>query len=167
MSAFALLAPLSLLLAAVPVLAQDGQVADYIVVGGGTSGCALAARLCEYLPEAQVTVLERGEPRTDQQELEVWRETQERLHDSAEHCVCQSCDLLALLLQLKHACAAVSLHRLLHRALQHWHCAMTLLAASLMRAAEVKQTHLTTTGCEICMTFMCHPNVVCRFVRCA
>lgn len=53
------------------VHAQGGSTADYIVVGGGTAGCALAARLCEYLPNATVTLLERGKPRSDKQELQV------------------------------------------------------------------------------------------------
>ena len=41
--------------------------ADYVVVGGGTAGCALAARLCEGLPDARVVLLERGQPRTPDQ----------------------------------------------------------------------------------------------------
>jgi malic enzyme len=41
--------------------------ADYVVVGGGTAGCALAARICEGLPNAKVVLLERGRPRTDEQ----------------------------------------------------------------------------------------------------
>jgi choline dehydrogenase len=43
--------------------------ADYVIVGGGTAGCALAARLCAGLPDAQVTLLERGAPRTAQHDL--------------------------------------------------------------------------------------------------
>lgn len=39
------------------------ETADIIVVGGGTAGCAIAARLCALRPEYQVTVLERGNPR--------------------------------------------------------------------------------------------------------
>ena len=42
---------------------------DYVVVGGGTAGCALAARLCEGLPGASVVLLERGAPRTQEQVL--------------------------------------------------------------------------------------------------
>jgi alanine dehydrogenase len=41
--------------------------ADYVVVGGGTAGCALAARICEGLPNAKVVLLERSRPRTDEQ----------------------------------------------------------------------------------------------------
>jgi choline dehydrogenase-like flavoprotein len=41
--------------------------ADYVVVGGGTAGCALAARMCEGLPKAKVVLLERSLPRTDEQ----------------------------------------------------------------------------------------------------
>lgn len=41
--------------------------ADYVVVGGGTAGCVLAARLCEGLPDAKVVLLERSSPRTQEQ----------------------------------------------------------------------------------------------------
>lgn len=41
--------------------------ADYIVVGGGTGGCALAARLCVGLPHASVTLLERGKERNSEE----------------------------------------------------------------------------------------------------
>jgi choline dehydrogenase-like flavoprotein len=41
--------------------------ADYVVVGGGTAGCALAARICEGLPNATVVLLERALPRTPEQ----------------------------------------------------------------------------------------------------
>jgi choline dehydrogenase len=43
--------------------------ADYIIVGGGTAGCTLAARLCATLPGAQIALLERGALRTVQQDL--------------------------------------------------------------------------------------------------
>lgn len=33
---------------------------DYIIVGGGLAGCALASRLHEYLPAARILVLEAG-----------------------------------------------------------------------------------------------------------
>lgn len=36
-----------------------------MVVGGGTAGCVVAARLCEALPHATVTLLERGAARND------------------------------------------------------------------------------------------------------
>jgi choline dehydrogenase-like flavoprotein len=41
--------------------------ADYVIVGGGTAGCALAARICEGLPNATVVLLERSLPRTPEQ----------------------------------------------------------------------------------------------------
>lgn len=47
--------------------AQAPTEADYVVVGGGTAGCALAARLCEGLPGATVVLLERSAPRTEEQ----------------------------------------------------------------------------------------------------
>lgn len=43
--------------------------ADIIIVGGGTAGCALAARLCAALPGTQVLLLERGAPRNESEEL--------------------------------------------------------------------------------------------------
>lgn len=43
--------------------------ADFVVIGGGTAGCVLAARLCEALPAASVVLLERGPPRNESQEL--------------------------------------------------------------------------------------------------
>lgn len=49
--------------------AFGSHAADYVIVGGGTAGCAVAARLCERLPDATVVVLERSAPRTP--ELEV------------------------------------------------------------------------------------------------
>lgn len=33
---------------------------DFIVVGGGTAGCVISARLCEQLPHANIVLLERG-----------------------------------------------------------------------------------------------------------
>lgn len=44
--------------------AQGPTEVDYVIVGGGTAGCALAARLCEGLPNAQIALLERGNPRS-------------------------------------------------------------------------------------------------------
>lgn len=38
-------------------------VPDIVIVGGGTAGCALAARLCALRPDYKITVLERGVPR--------------------------------------------------------------------------------------------------------
>ena len=42
-----------------------------MIVGGGTAGCVLAARICENLPDFSVTLLERGAPRSDDEDLEV------------------------------------------------------------------------------------------------
>lgn len=43
--------------------------ADFVIVGGGTAGCVLAARLCADLPEAKILLLERGAPRTTNEEF--------------------------------------------------------------------------------------------------
>ena len=45
------------------------DAADFVVIGGGTAGCVVAARLCEALPQASVALLERGPPRNESQEL--------------------------------------------------------------------------------------------------
>jgi choline dehydrogenase-like flavoprotein len=52
-------------------LATTAQAQDYhfVIVGGGTAGCVLAARLCAGLPNAKIALLEAGTPRTDAQEL--------------------------------------------------------------------------------------------------
>lgn len=34
---------------------------DYIIVGGGTAGCVIAARLAESLPDATILMIEGGE----------------------------------------------------------------------------------------------------------
>lgn len=39
------------------------ETTDIIVIGGGTAGCAIAARLCALRQDLQVTILERGNPR--------------------------------------------------------------------------------------------------------
>eukprot|EP00892_Ulva_mutabilis_P003754 jgi/Ulvmu1/1750/UM117_0027.1 len=48
--------------------AQPPVAADYVIIGGGTAGCAVAARLCAALPHATVALLERGTPRTAESE---------------------------------------------------------------------------------------------------
>ena len=52
-----------------PLELTCGDAADFVIVGGGTSGCVLAARICENLPDASVVVLERGAPRTAAEDL--------------------------------------------------------------------------------------------------
>eukprot|EP00892_Ulva_mutabilis_P011200 jgi/Ulvmu1/8452/UM043_0030.1 len=43
--------------------------ADFVIIGGGTAGCVIAARVCENLPHTSVVLLERGRPRTEEEEL--------------------------------------------------------------------------------------------------
>lgn len=38
----------------------DSDKYDYVVVGGGTAGCVVAARLAEYLPNKNVLLIEAG-----------------------------------------------------------------------------------------------------------
>lgn len=33
---------------------------DYLIVGGGTSGCVIASRLAEYLPHKRILLVEAG-----------------------------------------------------------------------------------------------------------
>ena len=44
-------------------MASSNETYDYVIIGGGTAGLALAARLSED-PAVQVVVLESGEDRT-------------------------------------------------------------------------------------------------------
>lgn len=48
---------------------SDAQFSDFVVVGAGTAGCALAAKLCSALPNHHITLLERGAPRSDESEF--------------------------------------------------------------------------------------------------
>lgn len=52
-------------------LTGDPEHAHFIIVGAGTSGSTLTYRLCELLPDARVTLLERSKPRSPQSELHV------------------------------------------------------------------------------------------------
>lgn len=45
------------------------SISDFIIVGAGTSGCALAARLCALQPNITITLLERSFPRNPTQEF--------------------------------------------------------------------------------------------------
>lgn len=45
--------------------------ADIVIVGGGTAGCVMAARLCAARPTTKVILIERGSPRTAAQEEQV------------------------------------------------------------------------------------------------
>lgn len=47
----------------------SSQFADFVIVGAGTAGCALAGRLCESLPNATILLFERGQPREKQSEF--------------------------------------------------------------------------------------------------
>lgn len=33
---------------------------EYVIVGGGTAGCVIASRLAEYLPDADILLIEAG-----------------------------------------------------------------------------------------------------------
>lgn len=39
---------------------SDAEKYDYVIIGGGTAGCVLAARLAEYLPHKNVLLIEAG-----------------------------------------------------------------------------------------------------------
>lgn len=38
----------------------DADRFDYVVVGGGTAGCVIGARLAEYLPHKRILLIEAG-----------------------------------------------------------------------------------------------------------
>lgn len=40
--------------------ASDVNSYDYLIVGGGTAGCVIAARLAEYLPQKRILMVEAG-----------------------------------------------------------------------------------------------------------
>lgn len=42
---------------------------DFVIVGAGTAGCAIAARLCTALPSSKIVLLERGFKRNDKAEF--------------------------------------------------------------------------------------------------
>ncbi len=44
-------------------------LADYVIVGGGTSGCAIAARLCAKMPKKRFILVERATPRNSTAEF--------------------------------------------------------------------------------------------------
>jgi len=55
-----------------PLVGGDKDIpteADFVIVGGGTAGCVLAARLCSGLPNHKTVLLERGSPRSDDEEF--------------------------------------------------------------------------------------------------
>jgi choline dehydrogenase len=64
------LAAASLIIAAT---AQDDASAsanaDFVIIGAGTAGCVMAARLCQGLPSAKIVILEQGPARTDEEEI--------------------------------------------------------------------------------------------------
>lgn len=64
-----LLPLLSLLMHLTSVLCALPPAADFVIVGAGTAGCALASRLCTLHPNRTVLLLERSLPRTPQDEL--------------------------------------------------------------------------------------------------
>lgn len=57
---------LALLCPDVGVLATSFASPDFIIVGGGTAGCVIAARLCDALPSAKIVLLERGLERNEE-----------------------------------------------------------------------------------------------------
>eukprot|EP00178_Gracilaria_changii_P023780 TRINITY_DN71866_c0_g1_i1.p1 TRINITY_DN71866_c0_g1~~TRINITY_DN71866_c0_g1_i1.p1 ORF type:complete len:544 (-),score=74.31 TRINITY_DN71866_c0_g1_i1:308-1939(-) len=63
---FTMLSALSLpaLILAVVVAVHAQQTTDFLIVGGGTSGCVLASKLCSAFPNQQITIIERGLPRS-------------------------------------------------------------------------------------------------------
>lgn len=50
-------------------VSQARWPADYIIVGAGTAGCTLAARLCALQPNSTIVLFERSTPRNASQEF--------------------------------------------------------------------------------------------------
>lgn len=61
---------LNLLISFAPFLsdASPASTYDFVIVGAGTAGCTLAARLCVTLPSASILLLERGATRNASEE---------------------------------------------------------------------------------------------------
>lgn len=59
----------SLFLSIIPTSYCEDSFHDFIIVGGGTSGCVLASRLCSSLPRANILLLERAPQRDEETEL--------------------------------------------------------------------------------------------------
>lgn len=57
---------LALFLSIIPLSSCQQSNHDFIIVGGGTSGCVLASRLCSSLPQANILLLERA-PKRDKE----------------------------------------------------------------------------------------------------
>lgn len=51
--------------------AREPEAADYVIVGGGTAGCVVAARLCARFRDARILLLERGQERNATEEEHV------------------------------------------------------------------------------------------------
>lgn len=54
---------LTLVISVSAIKTGGADESDYVIVGGGTAGCATAARLCELMPRRRITLVERGIPR--------------------------------------------------------------------------------------------------------
>lgn len=69
------LSSLVLLLCARAARADTGgievEAADFVIVGGGTAGCVIAARLCQRFGDASILLLERGQERNQTEEESV------------------------------------------------------------------------------------------------
>ncbi|TEA18710.1 Dehydrogenase citC [Colletotrichum sidae] len=65
------LAALAAHVCAAPAPQPDGAAYDYIVVGGGTAGVAVAARLSEGLPDSKILLIEAGPAAWDEPKINV------------------------------------------------------------------------------------------------
>lgn len=68
-----------------PIARPPEHLADYVVIGGGASGCVVASRLAEGLPDRRVTLLEAGPSHQGQERIADARRWPELLRSDLDY----------------------------------------------------------------------------------